>query len=258
MSDQKAGHEQIYDLLIEKDDITWQSIIHDLVRSEQMDPWDIDISLLTKKYIEALKTLKKFDFRVSGKVILCAAMLLKMKSSRLVDEDIAFLDKLIQSKDEDLYFEEGDILEEAVPRSIMDLDKSKLIPRTPQPRKRKVSIYDLVEALEQALEVKRRRVLKNVPTMRIDLPKRGGDITIMIKHVYYSILRFFNLTGGQQKLTFDKLVPSQEREDKVMTFIPLLHLTNQRKIDLHQSEHFGEIQIELITKKDVKKELGVV
>ena len=77
------NHEGVYSLLIEKDDITWQSIIHDLVRAEKMDPWNIDITMLTRKYIETLRQLKAFDVRVSGKVILCAAILLKMKSSKL-------------------------------------------------------------------------------------------------------------------------------------------------------------------------------
>ena len=253
------GHDKIYDLLIEKDNITWQTIIHDLVRTEKMDPWDVDVSLLTQKYIEVLRQLKAFDFRVTGKVLLCAAMLLKIKSSRLVNEDIAMLDKMMQGADDDDFYEEfGDLVDENVPRSIADLERSKLIPRTPQPRKRKVSIYDLVDALEQALEVKRRRVLKNVPTMNIDMPKKSTDITITIKHIYYKILKYFSLNNRQKHLTFTQLLPSMEKEDKVMTFIPLLHLTNQRRIDLHQQESFGEIQIELLAKREIQKELGVM
>ena len=46
-------HDRIFGLLMSKtDEITWQTIIFDLVKSEQMDPWDIDISLLTQKYID--------------------------------------------------------------------------------------------------------------------------------------------------------------------------------------------------------------
>ena len=56
-----------------KDEITWQTVIMDLIKSEQMDPWDIDISLLSKKYITALKKLQESNFYVSGKMILAAA-----------------------------------------------------------------------------------------------------------------------------------------------------------------------------------------
>ena len=60
----------------------------------------------------------------------------------------------------------------------------------------------------------------------------------------------------QKRLTFSQLVPSNTKEDKIYTFIPLLHLTTQRKIDLTQQEHFGEIEIMLNTKKEVDNDLG--
>ena len=85
---QKQHHETILDLLTEKDEVTWQSMIYDLVRTEQMDPWDIDVSKLTKVYIETLKKLQQINFRITGKVVLAAALLLKIKSSRLVGRDI--------------------------------------------------------------------------------------------------------------------------------------------------------------------------
>ena len=72
--------EKLYEVLFEKDDITWQTILMELVKSEEMNLWDLDISLLTKKYIDTIKELKKHDFRLSGKVLLAAALLLKIKS----------------------------------------------------------------------------------------------------------------------------------------------------------------------------------
>ena len=49
----------------------------------------------------------------------------------------------------------------------------------------------------------------------------------------------------EKTLTFTQLIPSDAKKDKVLTFIPLLHLTNQRKIDLIQEKHFSEIEIKL-------------
>jgi len=37
---------QIYDMLLKESEITWQDIIYDLIKKEQMDPWDVDISKL--------------------------------------------------------------------------------------------------------------------------------------------------------------------------------------------------------------------
>ena len=85
--------QQIFDLLLEQEDVTWKSILYELVKTEQMDPWDIDITLLTKKYIQIIKELQQQDFRISGKILLAAAFLLKIKAAHLVDHDISNLDK---------------------------------------------------------------------------------------------------------------------------------------------------------------------
>lgn len=247
----KEPHEQIFEILFDKDEVTWQSIMNELVKSEQMDPWDINISSLTKKYIKTIKKLKELDFRISGKVLLAAAILLKIKSNKLVGEDIEYLDRLISEQDEEelLSFEE-----EIQPRAQEEIPKN-LIPRTPQPRKRKVSIYDLMGALEKALEVKRRRVLKSIPPMNIEIPEKKRDISSIIKEIYGRVKVWF-WEHRKDRLTFSKLVPSESKEDKIYTFIPLLHLTNQRKIDLFQQKHFGEIDIILKqTEEDVNKEL---
>ncbi len=250
----KQPHEQIFELLFEKDEVTWQSIMQELVKSEDMNPWDVNVSELTKKYIETIKKLKELDFRLSGKVLLAAAILLKIKSNKLVGEDIEYLDRLIQEQDQE---ELLDFEEDLEPRKQEDIPKN-LIPRTPQPRKRKVSIYDLMGALERALEVKRRRVLKSIPPMNVEIPEKKRDISDVIKEIYGKIKAFF-WENKKNSLKFSKLIPEEAtREDKIYTFVPLLHLTNQRKIDIFQQQHFGEIDIILKkTSEEVNKELGI-
>ncbi|HLG24844.1 MAG TPA: ScpA family protein [Candidatus Nanoarchaeia archaeon] len=233
-------HERIFNILLSKsDEITWQTIIYELVKSEQMDPWDVDISLLTHKYIEMLRSLKEHDFRVSGKVLLAAAILLKIKSNKLVGDELTELDKLLvgaEDEAQELDFEEPGRIEKLT-------EIPTLIPRTPQPRKRKVSIFDLVDALERALEVKKRRLLQSIPPLNVEAPKKRKDVTEVIREIYGKIKAFFFRSKGV--LTFSQLLPSESREDKVHTFIPLLHLAQQNKIDLEQETSFGEISVML-------------
>ena len=252
--EQKEGHEQILDIILDQNEITWQTIIYDLINSEKMDPWNVDISLLTQKYIGLIKTLQQHDFGLSGKVLLAAALLLKIKSNKWLTEDIANLDNLFSSAEDDMdEFLDG-IDENYTPRENIDAE---LIPRTPQPRKRKVSIYDLVGALEKALEVKHRRVLRDIPVLNVTAPTKKRDISVIIKDIYQKIAFFFQ-ADSKKRLTFSKLVPSDTKEDKVFTFIPLLHLTNQRKIDIEQYQHFGEIEIIMRQKMEINKELSTV
>ena len=236
--------DKIFELLVENDDIGWKDIIFNLVKTEQMDPWDIDICGLAKKYIGMLNKAKELDFKISGKVVLAAALLLRLKSKRLVGADLDEFDRLLAGNqvDEDEFYEDLAAMRDA--SQIPEEEKLKLIPRTPQPRKRKVSVYDLVNALEKALEVKKRRIIKSMPTLEVEQPKRTKDVGIIIRQVYSKILDFF--VGGESKrLTFSTLVPSKTKEDKILTFIPLLHLSNHRQIDLDQRRHFGEINIKL-------------
>lgn len=238
-------HERIFNIIFSKaDEITWQSIIYELVKTEQMDPWDIDVGIISQKYINMLRSLKEHDFRISGKVLLAAAILLKMKSTRLVGEELTELDRLligVEGEMEELGFDET--------TEIPKLGEiPSLIPRTPQPRKRKVSIFDLVDALERALEVKKRRLLHSIPPLDLEVPKKKRDITQVIREVYGKIKSFF-ITALTERLTFSKLLPSETKEDKVYTLIPLLHLAQQNKIELVQDSPFGEISI-LMKKKE--------
>lgn len=235
--------EKLYQIIVESEDISWKSILLDLVNSEQMNPWDIDIGVLTQRYIERIKQLKETNLKVSGKVLLAAAILLKIKSNRLVGEDMNEFDRLIAASEvseEQFYDELEQELAKGEVAGIQD-QTLELIPRLPQPRKRKVSVYDLVRALEKALEVKKRRLFNSLHEVNVVIPEKKLDITAAMKSLYAKLLSIF--AGGKRKLTFSSLVPTNKKEDKVYTFIPLLHLANESKVELWQKEHFGEIEI---------------
>ena len=245
-----VNNDTIFDLLLKEEDLTWQTLLHELVRTEQMDPWDIDIKVLTKKFISMVKKLKEIDFRISGKIVLAAAILLKIKSNKLLLDDISAFDNLLRNDPEEmmdeLYSEEGDYEESY--ESIVE-SKPKIFPRTPQPRKRKVSIFDLVDALEKALDTKNKR--KAVPKLvvpKVHTPTNHKDISLVIGETY-ELLKDLAKEHDMTTFSFNDLLPSEEKEDKIYTFIPLLHLTNQRKIDMEQEYHFGDIDIHLLEQK---------
>jgi len=243
--------DELFDMLFDQDEVTWQTMLYDLVKSDQMDPWDINISLLAQRFLDTVHQLRKTDFIISGRIVLAAAVLLRIKSKRLVTEDMLNLDRLINPPEE----EEG-LLDELTDEFAGQREVLKgvdLIPRTPQPRKRKISIYDLVDALQKAMDVKKRRVMRDIPSIEIKIPEKKVDISELIRGVYGKIRNFF-AKQNKTKLTFNDLVPSDTKEDKVFTFIPLLHLENERKIDLRQQRHFGEIHVEML-KHSIKKEL---
>lgn len=247
--------DKIFDMLLKDDEITWQNVIYNLVKKEEMDPWDINISLLAKRFLEMIKTLKKMDFRISGKMILAAAILLRIKSHRLVSEDLSELDRLI-AMSEETQEEFYDELEHSYDKNKGEIspDQFRLIPKTPQPRNRKVSVYDLVEALQKALEVKNRRKIRFGESIDIEIPKETIDISVVIADLYGQIKEYMNKKQSK-KITFSQLLKSDKKEDKICTFVPLLHLDHQRKINMQQEFHLGEIDIYLLSEKEQKEEM---
>jgi segregation and condensation protein A len=253
---QKEHHETIYDILMNQDEITWQSLILELIKTEKMDPWDVNVSQLAKMYIKALKKLKEMNLRLSGKVLLAAALLLRIKSSRLVGDDLLEFDRLLASGEnaDALYAEEGFVQGELGAMGVgYQPGQAGLIPRTPQPRKRKVSVYDLIDALAIALNVKRRRILNQIQTTTMHMPEKKLDISKLMDDLYGDVVEFLTKEQGE-KISFTTLVPGESKMDKILTFIPLLHLTNARRVDLEQEDHFKEIWIKL-AKQDAQKTL---
>lgn len=236
--------------LMEDDDITWQSMIFELVKTEQMDPWDVNVGELSEKFIQMLNEMHETNLKIGGKVILASTILLRLKSGRFIDTDLAQLESLIASMDSyDDDFEEWDDLSGDGFSPQRDRRNYKIFPRTPQPRKRKVSVYDLVGALEGVIEKNKIKVRykrynsKETGELKIE----SKDINLVIKDVF-QVLNQKTQDMNCDKLKFSQILPSKRREDLVTTFLPLLHLTNQRVTDLYQDEAFSDFDIHLIKK----------
>lgn len=237
-------HEKILNTIMDDSEISWKTIIYQLVQDEGMDPSDLDVGRISKEYVNVVKKAQKHDLKLSGKVILAAAYLLKIKSISVLDNSLDAFKNLIEpEKAEDINADDEN--RPLAPRK--NIDYSTLVPRIPQPRKRKVSVQDLVNALEKALEVKERRVRNYVKRNEndIDVPEAEYDISEMIDRLYKRIDSHYS--KKEEELYFHHLLDSQKTMDKVITFLPLLHLENQTKIVLSQKKHCGDI---VISKRD--------
>ena len=144
----KINQTQFFEL-ITGEDVSWQSIIYDLIKTEQLDPWDINLSILADKYIEIIEKLEESNFFISSKVLLACALLLRLKSEILINKYISDLDKALygSSEQESKQLERIDIDEDEIPI---------LTPKTPIPRNRKVTLTELMSSLNKAIETENR------------------------------------------------------------------------------------------------------
>ena len=230
--------DQIHNLLFSRE-LGWQEIIYDLINTEQLDPWDVEISVLTEAYLKKIQELEEADYFVSSKVLLAASLLLRIKSEILLNKFIKSIDEILfGKKDQKKYETERIELDEEIPE---------LIPRSPIPRLRRVTLTELIESLNKAITTENRRIKKEIINRNalreteISLPKRRFSIKDKIKEVYEKI---FGHLGNEDKykVSFTDLIGTN-REERIIAFSPLLHLENQKKIWLAQDAHFEEIHI---------------
>lgn len=118
----------------------------------------------------------------------------------------------------------------------------------PRVRKRKVTVFELVEALKKALDVDIKRAerlaaWKNQPIH--PLPEvRRVDIFAKIEAVFAKI-RLFVKKFNKKTMLFEELIPSKNKKDIIWTLIPLLHLANEDKIALRQQVPFGQLYVDV-------------
>jgi segregation and condensation protein A len=230
--------EQIHGLLFGRE-LGWQEIIYDLINSEQLDPWDINITILTDGYLAKIENLEEADFFVSSKVLLAAALLLRIKSEILLNKHIQSIDDILfGKKEEKSYTMERIELDEEIPE---------LIPRSPIPRLKQVTLNELIEALNKAITTENRRIKKEIINKNalrevgISLPKRKINIKDKIKEIYSRLFKHFDENKERKKIPYSEFIV--DKEEKIISFYPLLQLENQRKVWMQQDGHFEEIFI---------------
>ena len=202
----------------------WQEVLTTLVAEEGMDPLDIDLIKLTDSFMDYLKRVEKFDFRIPARFILVAAILLRMKTELLLEEE------------EKRILREG---EQIQPINIENIPS--LSPPLVRKPMRAVTLEELVSALNKAFEFQVKKETKEVRLRRNveQLIETEEDIEIKIQNVYNKVVK-------AQKIMFSQLVPAWKRWDIVETFLPLLYLAMRSKVTMEQTEMFQDITITLI------------
>jgi segregation and condensation protein A len=235
----EVKQEQIHDLLFSRE-IGWQEIIYDLINTEQLNPWDINITTLTEKYLEKIEKLEEENYFVSSKVLLAAALLLRIKSEILLNQYIKSIDEILFGKKEEV--------KRKFERIELDEEIPELIPRSPLPRLKKVTLKELVDSLNKAIITEGRRIKKEIVNkdavreISISLPKKRYVINDKIKDLYKKLIEHFQENKEEKKISFKKIA-NENKDEKIISFHSLLHLEHQEKIWLEQDEHFGDIYI---------------
>ncbi|RXA18216.1 segregation/condensation protein A [Methanosarcina sp. MSH10X1] len=213
-------------------------ILVELARGEKIDPWDIDIVLLTDSFLERVEELKQMDLRISSRTLLYSAILLRMKSSVILDVEEKGLDEFESDFPDDPDFPEP----EKFP-----------IPKLPVRRisTRPVTFNELILELKKAEKSLSRKNEKKASQVSKESDLRpqlttGDVLGIAHEEAISSRLaliwaKLAELFTKQPVVGFSSLIEASE--DRIMDYLSLLFLASNRKIWLFQDELFEELYI---------------
>ncbi|MCX8190262.1 MAG: segregation/condensation protein A [Candidatus Diapherotrites archaeon] len=202
---------------------TWKTILIDLVKREKMDVWAIDIIELSQKYLQKIQEMKENNLRIPANAMLACAILLKLKSRTI---------RLPTEEPE----------QEPLPE-IGELPELKPISRI---KERSVTLDELLEEIEAVIEKTKSKmaIQERKEIIAIDVPTMiKHDLGKKIEELYEKITK----SADEQGLVlFSQIVDKSTLLEVVTTFICLLFLASDARINLWQETFFGEIFIAII------------
>ena len=229
-------------------------ILVNMAKQGKIDPWNVDIVEVTDKYLMHLFQSKAQNLRLTGRTLLFAAILLKLKSNVL--EGIDVLDFEPQHQDEFNYDDEMplDYEEEYIPTNNV-ISIAEVLQRRTSVRlnhNRVVTLRDLIRQLEFYEMLDKKQSLKNAherAKRRVqNYARLSPDDIINLAHDEY-------IENGVQRLkaNLSEILSRQDKielneltllgMDKISAYISLLFLTVESDYDLEQDEFYGDLYV---------------
>jgi segregation and condensation protein A len=200
-----------------------------------------------------LEKAQKLDLRVSGRVLLYAAVLVRMKAEILSSEAILHGEEEEEELIPDeidfhlLYEESEDFEEEEVKDEVL---KTLLSPR--KKVKRFTTLKDLILELQNAENVEKRRKKKKKKKEREVIATRTTLGTPHEENIEDTIIKvegeLRKLFSRKTMIYFSEVVRGMKLEEKISYYLSVLHLAFRKKIEVNQKKMYDEdIELKLYT-----------
>lgn len=225
-----------------------------LIEKNEIDIYDIPISVITEQYIEYIKSLQELDLEVTSEFIVMAATLIEIKSKMLLpktenekddDDELDPRDELVQKLIEykkykqvaDQLKEREDIQQKVYykPKEEIEYygDERQLLLDN-------VKLYDIFCAFE--------RVIKKFETKDPEISeKRIRTIKRDEMTIEEAMHKIRNLVSTGEKISFFSLFDGYYSKTAiVVTFLAVLELVKMSDITVEQDDNFGELYLKFV------------
>lgn len=209
-------------------------ILMNLAKDGAINPWDIDLVTVTDMFLERIEVMQMMDLRISGRTLLYASILLRMKSTGIVMEE----------EEEDCFEMMDDELD------FYELDEYP-VPKLPIRRRatRPVTLHELIVELRKAEKVETRRKDRSVYRKLEERSAVTTDDVLGIAHEEDILGRVRDMAAMlKESFTQREFVQlsdlmTDDRSENIMTYVSLLFLATEKQVWLTQEELFGELYI---------------
>ena len=205
-------------------------ILVNLAKNGEIDPWNINIVELTDKFLKKVDELEKMDLRVSGRTLLYASILLRMKSNALVE---------VEEPPEEIDLESDNFEISDYPVPSMPLRRYS---------KRPVTLEELLTELKKAEAFEKKR-LNRVDNKKDEIRATLEDV-LSVAHdediesrIGKMRLILNELLEKQKSIKFSDLSSPLDRTGMLMAYLAILFLATKKEIWIEQEEFFGELFI---------------
>ncbi len=202
------------------------NILFDIDRIEKLMPWNVNIAFLLRQFLSEMERLGKVDFRASGVALDSSALIYLMKSKLLLT------------------------LQE--PPAPPKLPPDFVPPPLFLPLRHELTsttIQHLLDVLDEVLKGEKLTVIDRVVSQPV-LPQASdlmpqfdkfiAELETQMDKLY---ARMLEMVKGAGIIEFSSLIKGLERIEAVRTFIVLLFLAQDGKVNLWQDEETEEIYI---------------
>lgn len=223
-----------------------------LIKQSNIDIYDIEISEITKQYLDYINKMEELNINIASSYIVMAAELMEIKSKSLLpkkeDEEVDEAEETISKENLINKLIEYKKYKEMAPTfKELEYTRQNIYIKSPEKlnhyldeaiiNEGDTSVEDLVDAFKKFLE-------------RKNLEK---PITTKITNKEYSVKErkhnIKNLLREKKKVLFTELFEENNTSFIIVTFLSILEMTKEKEIIIKQDANFSDISIELKVKE---------
>lgn len=238
------GDDSPYTIKVDKFEGPLDLLLH-LIKKNEVDIYDIPISIITREYLEHVRLMKDLNLDVAGEFLVMAATLIQIKSKLLIpqvhDDEAADEDETDPRAELVRRLLEYQTYKEAAAQ----LSAREVLGREVFARKFRSFDLDAAEEPEAPLELELYQLVEGFTAVLSRLPEETyHQVMAETINITDRINEILSLLTEQDIIVFHELFPEEvTREFVVATFLAMLELCKLKAVKVMQRDRYEPIWI---------------